>query len=173
MAGTHRHLIRIIAAVLVWNTVPQAAYGWSLFGPKTYNECVLEKIKDANNTAAVVAVKQSCRELFPLKKVVLPSSAVKNITVSDAEFTGQSLKVILHNNNHDWTVTNFLMAFSETGGKAGTVTPASTIMPPEITGFFGFEMEQVITSYGKLTIHLNLDSNKAYKLWLLDVKGYQ
>lgn len=172
MAGTHRHLIKIIAAVLVWSTVPQAAYGWSLFGQKTYNECVLEKIKDANNTAAVVAVKQSCRELFPLKKVVLPSSAVKNITVSDAEFTGQSLKVILHNNNHDWTVTNFLMVFFETGGKAGTVMPAST-MAPEGTVATGFDMEQVITSYGKSTIYLNLDSNKTYKWWLSDVKGYQ
>jgi hypothetical protein len=171
MTGTHRHLIRIIAAVLVWTTVPQAAFGWSLFGPKTYNECVLEKIKDANNTAAVIAVKQSCRELFPLKKVVLPSSAVKNITVSDAEFIGQSFKMTLHN-NHDWTVTNFLIIFSETGGKAGTVIPASTT-PPEGTVGTGFEMEEVITSYGKSTIYLNLDPNKAYKWWLSGVKGYQ
>lgn len=172
MAGTHRHLIRIIAVVLVWSTVPQAAYGWSLFGPKTYNECVLDKIKDANNTAAVMAVKQSCRKLFPLKKVVLPSSAVKNITISDAEFTGQSLQMTLHNNNHDWTVTNFLIVFSETGGKAGTVTPTSSTPPVGTVGTV-FEMDEMIASYGKSTVYLNLEPNKAYKLWLSGVKGYQ
>lgn len=172
MRGNDRHVIMMIGAALVLNTVPQAAYGWSLLGPKIYDECVLEKIKDANNTAAVIAVKQSCRELFPVKKVSLPASVVKNIAVSDAEFTGRSLRVTLRNNNYDWTVSNFLLLIFETEGKPGTVTPAPTA-PPDGTMGTGFEMEEVIIAYGKSTIHLNMDPNKAYKWWLYDVKGYR
>lgn len=172
MTWTYRHLIVLVAAVLVGNTVPHTAYGWALFGPKTYDECVLDKIKDANNIAAVIAVKESCRELFPLRKVALSSSAIKNIAASDTEFVAQSLHLTLHNNNPDWTVTNFKIAFIETRGKAGTVTPIPTT-PPEGTRAIIFDWEEVITPYGKLTVSAHLDPNKAYQLLFVDLKGYQ
>lgn len=172
MAGTHRHLIWFIFAVLLWNTAPQTAYGWSLFGPKTYNECVLEKIKDANNTAAVIAVKQSCRELYPIKKVVLSSRAIKNVTASDTESTYFGFNITIKNDNNDWTVTNFQIAFSETDGKVGTVIPAST-PPPEGTICVVFEIEEAIAPYGKSVIFVQQDPDKSYNLWLTGVKGYQ
>lgn len=101
----------------------------------------------------------------------LPPSAVENIMASHAEFTGQSFKITLHNNN-DWTVTNFHIFFYETEGKAGTVILTSTT-PPEGTMGTEFEEKEMITSYGQSTIYLNLDPNKAYKWTLHDVKGYQ
>lgn len=103
----------------------------------------------------------------------LPPSAVGNITTSDAEFSGQSsFKITLHNNNPDWVVTNLLIILSETRGEAGTVIPAS-ITPPEGTVGTAFEMKKMIAPYDQSTIFLNLYPNKAYKLWLSDVKGYR
>lgn len=55
--------------------------GW--FGPKDYDECILEHMKDATLPAAVFAIKNSCRKKFPQdcyrwqkenKKKGLPSS---------------------------------------------------------------------------------------------------
>lgn len=158
--------ILIVAAILI----PTCAVGgW--FGPSTYEECMLENLKDVKTDMAARLVPSACRDKFPLKKVDLPSSAVDNITLSDAEFTDQVLKMTLHNNNHDWTVTNFSIFFSETGGKAGTVTPTSTT-PLVGTLATEFEFEEVITPYGKSTIYLNIDPNKAYNWVLVGVEGY-
>jgi hypothetical protein len=41
-----------------------SAKGLTLFEPKTYEECVLENIKNANNEQAVSAVAQACRNKF-------------------------------------------------------------------------------------------------------------
>ena len=38
--------------------------GLTLFEPKTYEECLLENIKNANNTQAVAAVALACRNKF-------------------------------------------------------------------------------------------------------------
>lgn len=157
----------ILAVLLIASS---ASAGW--FGPSTYEECVLENLKDVKTDIAARLVPSACRDKFPLKKVVLPSSAVDNITLSDAEVTGQNFKMTLHNNNYDWTVTNFQIMFFETGGEAGTVTPTSTA-PPKGTVATGFEFEEVITSYGKSTIYLSLDPNKAYNWVLVGVEGYQ
>jgi uncharacterized RDD family membrane protein YckC len=102
--------------------------------------------------------------------IALPPSATKNITVSDAEFSGRSLKLTVHNGNPDWTVTNLTIIFFETEGRPGTVLPAPA-MPPEGTRGTSFELENPIASYGKTTMSLNLDASKAYQWVLYGLRG--
>lgn len=34
-------------------------------GPKTYEDCVIENVKEVNNNAAVCAIRQACAKKFP------------------------------------------------------------------------------------------------------------
>lgn len=40
-----------------------------LFGPSTYDECILENMKGVGSNAAAIAVASACRNQFPLKPV--------------------------------------------------------------------------------------------------------
>ena len=174
MTVTQSHLMRIITVVLLGYALPQAVNAWSLFGPKNYSDCILEKVKDASNTAAVAVVSQACRQLFPIKRVNLPTSAVKNLSFSDAKFSNRGLEITINNNNHEWTVTGFELAFIETAGKAGTVIAQLTV-PIEGTEALMYGIEETINPYEKYHVTLggSLDPNKAYKLFITDIKGYQ
>lgn len=55
-----------MALVIVLTSTPARA--WSLFGPNTYDDCVLENVKNAQSPQAVAAVKQSCKEKFEKKR---------------------------------------------------------------------------------------------------------
>lgn len=161
----------MIVTALLLNTVPcQSVYSWSLFSPKTYDECVLEKIKDANNTAAVVAVKQSCRELFPVKRLAVPRSSVEKIAILNVTVAKKGFEIKIKNNNHDWNITDFTLAFSEKIGNAGNVNPHLT-EPPIGTVCTVLNIEYNITPYGNFISYIELDNTKAYDLWLVNVNG--
>jgi hypothetical protein len=52
----------IISCLVLFST---SSHAWSLFGPASYDDCVLVSIKDAQNPQAVYAVKSACRSKFP------------------------------------------------------------------------------------------------------------
>ena len=174
MTITQPHLMRIITLMLMGCALPHVANAWSLFGPKNYSDCILAKVKDASNTAAVAAVSQACRQLFPTKRIDLSASAAKNLSFSDARFTNRGLEITINNNNPDWTVTGFGLALIETAGKAGTVIAQLTV-PIDGTKVLMYGIEETINPYEKYHVTLggSLDPNKAYKLFITDIKGYQ
>lgn len=55
--------------VLMLLMVTNSCFAWSLFGPKTYDECVLENMKGVNSDTAARLVANSCREKFKVKEV--------------------------------------------------------------------------------------------------------
>lgn len=55
--------------VLLLLVVSTSCFAWSLFGPKNYDECILENMKNVNNDIAAREVKKSCRMKFKDKEV--------------------------------------------------------------------------------------------------------
>ena len=52
--------------LIILATVCNTAFAWSLFGPKNYEDCVLEELKGVpNNDSAVRMVRQACKKKFP------------------------------------------------------------------------------------------------------------
>jgi len=53
---------RLLLAAVIYSSQAQA---WSLFGPKNYEDCVLENIKNAQTREAAALVKRACENKFP------------------------------------------------------------------------------------------------------------
>ena len=62
-------MINKIEVLLLLVLISPPCFSWSLFGPKDYNECILENMKGVTSDTAATLVNKSCREKFP-KKVV-------------------------------------------------------------------------------------------------------
>ena len=62
-----------------------------LGNPKNYHEYVLENIGKASTPAAVKAIKDACRKLFPIKRVDMPKYAIEKIKGSDFKYTDDAL----------------------------------------------------------------------------------
>jgi hypothetical protein len=61
--------MKIFLKVLLLMFVSSSCFAWSVFGPKDYDECILENMKGVNNDIAAHAVKKSCREKFKQKAI--------------------------------------------------------------------------------------------------------
>ena len=59
--------IIFLVVMLCLSSVQANADFWNPFGPKNYDECVLDKIKDVKSESAVQALKDSCEAKFPEK----------------------------------------------------------------------------------------------------------
>jgi L-cysteine desulfidase len=55
--------------VLLLLMVSTSVFAWSLFGPKNYDECVLENMKGVSTDTAARLVANSCHEKFKEKEV--------------------------------------------------------------------------------------------------------
>jgi len=58
-------ILSLILLLLVSSNV----FAFSLFGPKNYDECILENMKDINSDVAASAVKRACHMKFKEKEV--------------------------------------------------------------------------------------------------------
>jgi len=45
------------------------AIAWSLFGPSTYDECILDKLDSAMSDTQVAIIMNACQSMFPSKKI--------------------------------------------------------------------------------------------------------
>lgn len=80
-------IVRIFLLFLVAFPIGNTYAGW--FGPSNYEECILDKMKDAKNNYAAAAIANACRKKFPRevkevsspKILVLPSDAVARISL--------------------------------------------------------------------------------------------
>jgi len=74
-----------------------------MFGPKNYNECVLEKMKGVTSDYAARVIQKACFDEF-CKSIEIPEKAFKEIT-GTAWVKGQNeLALKLHNGNREWTI---------------------------------------------------------------------
>lgn len=55
--------MKFLAIILIFASSNCAYADW--FGPKDYDECILENMKGASNKDAVIAIKRACRSKFP------------------------------------------------------------------------------------------------------------
>lgn len=78
-------IVRVFLVFLVAYSIGNSYAGW--FGPSNYEECILDKMKDAKNNYAAAAIANACRKKFPRevkavsspKILILPSDAVARI----------------------------------------------------------------------------------------------
>lgn len=86
-------IVRVFLLFLVAFQIGNTYAGW--FGPSNYEECILEKMKDAKSNYAAAAIAGACRKKFPPPKVKpvsqlpeirsLPSDAVDRIRLACKE----------------------------------------------------------------------------------------
>lgn len=84
-------IVRVLLVILAAFQIGNSDAGW--FGPSSYEECILDKMKDAKNSYAAAAIADACRRKFPLKEKSvskpkiqgMPSDAVARITLACEE----------------------------------------------------------------------------------------
>ena len=58
-------------------------YAWNVFGPKDYDECILENMKGVNSDFGARLVNKSCREKF---KPTFHTLIIENLNISKHTF---------------------------------------------------------------------------------------
>ena len=131
--------MKILVAFFVATTVcfPTVALA-GLFGPSTYDECVLENMKGVGSDLAARAVVASCRSQFPVNKpaetTLLPTHLVKTMQPQYQQ-VGKALSVTIKNGNSDWVVTNVILKI--------TFVPEPTRVPTRQNPFTNFVMDPI------------------------------
>jgi hypothetical protein len=110
--------------------------GW--FGPSNYEECILEKMKDAKSNYAAIAIANACGKKFPKKEPVveqklpqeLPSKVIDQLIVkcdvpiqaedrrsNPASYLVEERKDLtrcsLYNGNSEWSVHSLIVRFRD------------------------------------------------------------
>ena len=113
-----RLFVNSVSVFLLCVVLPVNAYsGW--FGPKDFDECIIEGMKGVQSDVAAKLVYQSCLKKFPPKKAKvpektkLPIEALEKLTghaglKSSGYFSGN-----IYNGNSDWTVTELIIDIRE------------------------------------------------------------
>jgi hypothetical protein len=90
-------IVKVFLIFLVAYPVADCYAGW--FGPSNYEECILDKMKDAKDGYAAAYIAAACRKKFPIEQQALkwlPRDAIDRIKLAcnerefDAYFTAQS-----------------------------------------------------------------------------------
>ena len=59
-----------LLGVLLLMFISTSCFSWTVFGPKNYDECILENMKGVSSDSATMLIENSCREKFTEKEVV-------------------------------------------------------------------------------------------------------
>ena len=51
------------------------AHSWSLFGPKNYEDCIIDGLKGVTSNVAAREIKKACREKFPTEIQIIRSKS--------------------------------------------------------------------------------------------------
>ena len=62
-----RSRLFVLLPLALYVVYPSSAHSWNLFGPKNYEDCVLDGIKNAKSDQAANAVIHACSQKFPDK----------------------------------------------------------------------------------------------------------
>lgn len=158
-------LILCLTIVLVaWSSIAIAG----LFGPRDYDECVLESMKGVTSDLAARAIMLSCRKKFPEKKqrdAELPTQALGNITgragFKYGIFTGH-----IYNGNSDYTVTQVTILLIPKGNEESAETSLSAkeynvnvTVAPLTNGDFSVPVDSV----GTAEFSWNITRARGYK----------
>ena len=138
--------------------------GW--FGPRNYDECILESMKGASSDLAAQAIIRSCREKFPEKKK--EEKKVRDLSADElGQLTGRAVDYgsyfsgHLHNGNNLVTITQLSISVTtKIGGQEVTQRYTSEVnIPSNGTGKFGF---RIITG----------DQGEKYSWSIVGARGY-
>lgn len=98
--------------------LPVNAYsGW--FGPKDFDECIIEGMKGVQSDVAAKLVYQSCLKKFPPpkakepEKTTMPSEAQEKLTGRAGMGPYGYFSGNIYNGNSDWTVTELIININE------------------------------------------------------------
>jgi hypothetical protein len=79
----------ILATIIFTFFSTSYAFAWSLFGPKSYEDCVINNMKGVSSDDAARAIRNACRKKFPpveKKVLILPESELPRIESSIEDF---------------------------------------------------------------------------------------
>lgn len=124
-----------------------AAAGW--FGPKNYDECILESMKGVTSDVAARAIMRSCREKFSTQNQ--PKTKTRPLTKDELENLdgragsaayGDRFEGTLYNGNRDITVFEVSIVIVSTvdGKKISRTYSADVQIPPQASGPFSFRI---------------------------------
>ncbi len=90
--------------------------GW--FGPKDYDECIIEGMNGIQSNVAARLVRQSCLKKFPPQKAKTSKSTRVPIEIQEnlsgrASILLSNLSGNIYNGNSDWTITELIIMLSE------------------------------------------------------------
>ena len=104
------------------------AHSWSLFGPKNYEDCIIDGLKGVTSDVAVKEIKKACRKKFPLKIRKLSKTEIDNIVDIDrVKLKCYSLvgtryncytSVRIINRNHNLTIRSIRLEIRYRGDRA-------------------------------------------------------
>jgi hypothetical protein len=82
---------KLVTILIAMTLSSQATAG--LFGPSTYDDCILDGVKEAKTELAVKAVYQSCRNKFPKEVANREKSPPKLVEPCGVYWTGREFKM--------------------------------------------------------------------------------
>jgi hypothetical protein len=107
-----RNYSLLFIASVISTTIAGKAYAWNPFKTQTFEECVLENMKNVTSDAAAAAIKQSCHiktNKLAEKKCAgrSPSPREFGLVAAQAQMTDYgTINIQIHNGNRDLTITD-------------------------------------------------------------------
>jgi hypothetical protein len=86
-----------------------------MFGPKNYDDCILENMKGVKSDKGAILIRESCRKKFPLQKEEdsscdLSEDILKQIDgKAKSEIDGKYFSAQLYNRNSEWFITTLVI----------------------------------------------------------------
>ena len=82
---------RLVISICLALLTTTNAYSWSLFGPKNYEDCVIDGMKGVTSDVAAKEIKQACRKKFPIKERKLTKKEIEKMQVTLEFYTKHGL----------------------------------------------------------------------------------
>ena len=136
----------ITLSILIFCMPLAANAGW--FGPKDYDECILESMKGVTSDKAAILIMRSCRKKFPEKPKDKPKTRtlsygeLSNLTGRAGHSFGNYFSGNIYNGNTNVTVSSISISVTtKIGGNEVTRTYTDDVnIASQTTADFGFNI---------------------------------
>lgn len=105
----------LINTVLLFLIILPSLGEAAIFGPNDYDSCILESMKGVTSNVAANAIRNSCRQKYPIKLPdtrELPESALLKIE-GHGNSSGSEYICTIFNGNNDWVITSILVRITD------------------------------------------------------------
>lgn len=158
-------MLRNLVVVVIFSLSTSAANAWTLFGPKDYDECILEGMKGVTSDMAAESIGRSCRKKFPAKSTECEATNLTRAEHENLSIIVDSYREIvfvnIHNNNRSKSVTEMIVKIS-----------AENIDPPQeyIAELYGGGIKPLTSGRGRVDLQ-RVPKDDDFSFSVLSLKG--